>query len=279
MGGAIASTLSRAGFELTLWNRHEAKAKALAAELGATPALTPAAATKASEVVLTSLADDAAVRAVYLAAEGIVSGVSAGAIVIDTSTVDPETTRVIGAAVDETGASFVDCPVSGSVQSVEAGTLTIMAGGEREVISRAEPVLDALSSRLVHTGPRGTGAATKLAVNALVHGLNIALCEALVLAERAGIDRLTAYEVFASGAAGAPFVQYKRQAFETPEKTPIGFTIDLVEKDLELITGLAARVGAPMDQARLGLDLVKRAVAAGFGDNDLSAIAQYLRTT
>ena len=138
--------------------------------------------------------------------------------------------------------------------------------------------MDSLSSRVVHTGPRGTGAATKLAVNALVHGLNIALCEALVLAERAGIDRLTAYEVFASGAAGAPFVQYKRQAFETPERTAIGFTIDLMEKDLELITGLAARVGAPMDQARLGLDLVKRAIAAGFGANDLSAIAQYLRS-
>lgn len=278
MGGAMASTLSRAGFELRLWNRDEAKAKALAAKLDATPALTPAAATEGSDVVLSSLADDAAARAVYLEAEGIVSGLSAAAIVIDTSTVDPETTRVIGAAVDETGASFVDCPVSGSVSSVEAGNLTIMAGGEREVISRAGPVLDALSSRVVHTGPRGTGSATKLAVNALVHGLNIALCEALVLAERAGIDRLTAYEVFASGAGGAPFVQYKRQAFETPEETPIGFTIDLVEKDLELITALAARVGAPMDQARLGLDLVKRAIAAGFGDNDLSAIAQYLRS-
>ena len=129
----------------------------------------------------------------------------------------------------------------------------------------AQPVLDALATRVIHVGARGSGAAAKLAVNSLVHGLNIALSEALVLAERAGVDRTTAYEVFASGAAGAPFVQYKRAAYEHPETTAVAFSLDLVAKDLELITGLGARVGAPKAQAETGLELVRQAIAAEDG--------------
>jgi 3-hydroxyisobutyrate dehydrogenase-like beta-hydroxyacid dehydrogenase len=126
-------------------------------------------------------------------------------------------------------------------------------------------------------GGRGAGAATKLAVNGLVHGLNVALSEALVLAERAGVARETAYEVFASGAGGAPFVHYKRAAYEDPEHAPVAFSLDLVAKDLELITGLGQRVGAPMRQATTSLDIVRRAIAAGYGEGDLSTIAVFLR--
>jgi 3-hydroxyisobutyrate dehydrogenase/2-hydroxy-3-oxopropionate reductase len=130
---------------------------------------------------------------------------------------------------------------------------------------------------VVHVGGRGAGSATKLAVNNLVLGLNVALSEALVLAERAGVDRSTAYEVFSSGAGGAPFVQYKRAAYEDPEGTPVAFSLDLVAKDLELITGLAERVEAPMRQATTTLDIVRSAIANGFGERDLSAIAVFLR--
>jgi 3-hydroxyisobutyrate dehydrogenase-like beta-hydroxyacid dehydrogenase len=167
--------------------------------------------------------------------------------------------------------------VSGSVSTVEAGELTIMAGGDAALIERARPVLDALSSRVVHVGGRGAGAATKLAVNDLVHGLNVALSESLVLAEAAGVARETAYEVFASGAAGAPFVRYKREAYEHPDTAPVAFSLDLVEKDLELITGLARRVGAPMPQTTTTLAVVRDAVANGFGERDLSAVAVRLR--
>jgi 3-hydroxyisobutyrate dehydrogenase/2-hydroxy-3-oxopropionate reductase len=110
-----------------------------------------------------------------------------------------------------------------------------------------------------------------------VHGLNVALAEALVLAERAGVDRSTAYEVFMTGAAGAPFVTYKREAYEHPEEAPVAFSLDLVAKDLELITGLGESVGAPMRQTRAGLDVVKSAIDAGMGSRDMSAIAVYLR--
>jgi 3-hydroxyisobutyrate dehydrogenase-like beta-hydroxyacid dehydrogenase len=277
MGGAMASTISRAGHPVVLWNRRRDKAERVATDLGSPVFGSPAEAVAAAEVVITSLADDAAVREVYLGNRGVVAGVRPGTVVMDTSTVSPETVIEVGAAVEEAGGKFLDCPVSGSVSVVEAGNLTIMAGGDPEVLEEARPILEAMSSRIVHTGQRGTGAATKLAVNALVHGLNIALSEALVLAERAGVDRRVAYEVFANGAGGAPFVQYKREAYENPDETPVAFSLDLVQKDLELITGLAKSVGAPMTQAAAGLDLVRAANEAGFADKDLSALAEYMR--
>ncbi|MGH2591767.1 MAG: NAD(P)-dependent oxidoreductase, partial [Actinomycetota bacterium] len=228
-------------------------------------------------VILTSLADDAVVERVYLGPEGIVQGIDPAAVAIDVSTIDPRTVERVGQAVDEAAAGFLDCPVSGSVSTVEAGTLTIMVGGDAQLLERVMPVLDALASRVIHVGGRGAGAATKLAVNNLVHGLNVALSEAVVLAERAGVDRSTAYEVFASGAGGAPFVQYKRAAYEDPEGTPVAFSLDLVAKDLELITVLGERVGAPMRQATASLDIVRDAIANGFGERDLSAVAVFLR--
>jgi len=277
MGGAMATTISRAGFDTVLWNRDASKSERLSEALGVPVAASAAEAASKADVVLTSLGDDAAVERVYLGPEGIVQGIGAGAVAIDASTVDPRTAGTVGTAVDEAGAGFLDFPVSGSVSAVESGTLTIMAGGDAQLLERVMPVLDALAARVVHVGGRGAGAATKLAVNNLVLGLNVALSEALVLAERAGVDRSTAYEVFSSGAGGAPFVQYKRPAYEDPDGTPVAFSLDLVAKDLELITGLGDRVGAPMRQAAATLDIVRSAIANGFGERDLSAIAVFLR--
>jgi 3-hydroxyisobutyrate dehydrogenase/2-hydroxy-3-oxopropionate reductase len=273
----MASTLGRSDFDLVLWNRERSKAETVARAVEAPVAATPAEAASRADVVLSSLADDEALRTVYLGPDGVVAGIEPDTVAVDTSTVDPETARQVGDAVDATGAGFIDCPVSGSVSAVEAGTLTIMAGGDPELIDRARPVLDALASRVVSTGPRGSAAATKLAVNGLVHGLNIALSEALVLAERAGVDRAVAYEVFANGAGGAPFVIYKREAYLHPESAAVAFTLDLVAKDLELITGLAGRVGAPMEQAGAGLGIVRKAIGSGMGHRDLSAVAEFLR--
>jgi 3-hydroxyisobutyrate dehydrogenase/2-hydroxy-3-oxopropionate reductase len=277
MGSAMAATLGRHGFDLVLWNRSRVKAQRVAEAVGGAVADTAADAAAKAEFVVSSLADDEAVRSVYLDDAGIVAGVDAGAIVMETSTIDPTTVHVVGAAIDAAGARFLDAPVSGSVSTVEAGSLTIMAGGDADVIERAQPVLDALAARVIRVGDRGAGAVAKLAVNALVHGLNVALSEALVLAEKAGVDRSLAYEVFASGAAGAPFVHYKRQAYEHPEEAVVAFSLDLVAKDLELITALGRRVGAEMDQADVGLAIVHRAIAAGLGDADMSAVATYLR--
>jgi 3-hydroxyisobutyrate dehydrogenase/2-hydroxy-3-oxopropionate reductase len=277
MGGAMARRFSAAGHQVVLWNRNRSKADAVARDIGSEVARTAADAAASAEVVVTSLADDAAVRAVYLDVAGVAAGIEAESVAVETSTISPETIHEVGAAVDATGAGFLECPVSGSVATVGSGALTVMAAGDPDLVARVEPVLSAIAKRVIHVGDRGNGAATKLAVNGLVHGLNVALAEALVLAERAGVDRHTAYEVFASGAGGAPFVQYKREAYENPDSVPVAFSLDLVAKDLELITALGERVGAPMAQANTGLDIVRRAISAGLGDRDLSAVAVYLR--
>jgi 3-hydroxyisobutyrate dehydrogenase/2-hydroxy-3-oxopropionate reductase len=274
MGGAMVRTLRRAGFDVVAWNRDRGKCRAVAHTSGAEVAEGAAEAASAADVAITSLADDAAVEAVYADAS---KGFHAGQVVLEMSTIAPETVRKVARSVQGRGATMLDAPVSGSVPVVERGELLIMVGGDPDALDRARPVLEALSSTIIHVGELGTGATMKLAVNALVHGLAVALSESLVLAERAGVERTTAYEVFASGAAAAPFVLYKRAAFERPDGTPVAFSLDLVAKDLDLILALAERVGAPMPQADTNREEVRAALAAGMGESDMSALAGYLR--
>lgn len=128
-----------------------------------------------------------------------------------------------------------------------------------------------------HLGDVGAGATMKLVVNAMVHALNVSLSEAFVLALKAGLDRERVYDVLEASAVGAPFVHYKRTAFVDPAGAPVAFSLDLVAKDLRLISGLAADVGARMDQSDTNHRLVAEAVTAGLGERDMSALAQYLR--
>ena len=275
MGGAMIRTLRRAGFDVVAWNRDSAKVHAVAEATGARVAETAGEAAATADVALTSLADDAAVESVYADA---LKGFHDGQVILEMSTIAPQTVRSVAPSVLRRGASMLDAPVSGSVPVVERGELTIMVGGSSEGLERARPVLEALSSKIIHVGELGAGATMKLAVNALVHGLGVALAESLVLAERAGVERTTAYEVFASGAAAAPFVLYKRAAFERPDETPVAFSLGLVAKDLDLILSLAEQVGAPMRQANSNREEVREAVAAGMGDRDMSALAEHLRS-
>lgn len=276
MGAAMAGTLSGAGFDLVLYNRTRSRAETVAAEVGADVADTPRDAVAGADVVISMLADRAAVEDVYRGADGAIAGLAEGAVACEMSTVEPEVSPALATDVRARGADIVDAPVSGSVPAVENASLTIMAGGEAGSVERARTVLDALAQTVFHVGPLGAGAAMKLAVNAVVHALNEAISEALVLAETAGIARETAYEVLASSAAAAPYVHYKRDAFEHPDEAAVAFRLALAQKDLELITAFADRVGAPMDQARTNLD-VATAAARELGEQDLSALAIHLR--
>jgi 3-hydroxyisobutyrate dehydrogenase-like beta-hydroxyacid dehydrogenase len=277
MGATMVGTLRRAGAEVVVFNRTRDKAEAVADRTGATVAASARDAAVGATTVICSLADDAAVEAAYAGRDGVAAGLEPGTVVCETSTVDPRTVHAVEPLVAERQASLLDTPVSGSVQLVEQGGLTIMAGGDPAALERARPVLQALAARIFHVGPLGTGATMKLAVNTVVHGLNLALSEGLVLAERAGVDRAAAYEVFAASAVAAPFVLYKRAAFEHPEDTPVAFSLELVAKDLDLALGLAAQAGARMEQAATNRRVVGEAVAAGLADHDLSALASFLR--
>ncbi|HEU4899083.1 MAG TPA: NAD(P)-dependent oxidoreductase [Actinomycetota bacterium] len=278
MGGAMAGTLRRAGLDVVVFNRTRSRAQAVGEATGAAVAATARQAAEGAQVVLSSLADDAAVGAAYTGKDGLVAGLQPGTVVCEASTIDPGTVLRLRPLVEDRGAFLLDTPVSGSVSTVEAGQLTIMAGGDPEVLERARPVLDPLAKQVFHVGGLGSGAVMKLTVNSVLHGLNLALAEGLVLAERAGVARDTAYEVFAASAVAAPFVHYKREAFEHPGQTPVAFSLDLVEKDLDLILALAGETGAAMEQAATNRRVVQAAVAAGLGDHDLSELATYLRS-
>jgi 3-hydroxyisobutyrate dehydrogenase-like beta-hydroxyacid dehydrogenase len=274
MGGAMVARLRAAGHEVSVYNRTAARARALAEATGATVATSARTAVSNVDVVLVSLADDAALDAVY---PDLVSGLAAGTVVVETSTVAPATVRRLAGLVAARGAALLDAPVSGSVPVVERGEPTFLVGGSASALDGVRPVLGALAPPIFHLGDAGAGATMKLAVNSIVHGLNQALAEALVLAEKAGVDRTAAYEVFAASVVGAPFVAYKRAAYERPDEAPVAFSLDLVAKDLVLIDALAAEVGASMPQAAANKAMVDQAVKAGLGGADMSAPATLLR--
>ena len=277
MGSAMARALARSGMPLVVHNRNRDRAEALADELGARVADSPAEVAAAADVTLTMLADDAAVAAVYGGERGLLAGARRGSVLVDLSTVTPDALRAFDPAARAAGVGLLDSPVSGSTATAEAGQLTLMVGGEPGDLERARPALEPLAKAIFHLGPLGTGAAMKLAVNTLIFGLNGAVSEGLVLAELAGIDRATAYEVLAASAAGAPFVGYKRAAFVDPEGTPVAFSLDLAEKDLRLITALADKLGVSMPQAATNLALMRSASTDGRGGQDFSTVAQELR--
>ena len=277
MGGSMARALATAGFRLVLYNRHPDRAGELAIELGAAVALTPAELADTADVCISSLADARAVAELYEGPDGLIAGLRRGSIVAEMSTVLPETILALEPAICARGAVALDAPVSGSVSLARSGQLTIMVGGAPADLERARPVLSALASNVFHIGPLGSGAAMKLAVNAVVFGLNQALSEALVLAEQAGIDRSVAYDVLAASAVGAPYVAYKRAAFLYPESMPPAFSLELAEKDLRLIGDLARAVGLDVLQTRSNLEYLRDAEASQGPEADISAIATHIR--
>ncbi|HET7028954.1 MAG TPA: NAD(P)-dependent oxidoreductase [Candidatus Limnocylindrales bacterium] len=277
MGSAMARALVRAGHDVVLQNRTRDRCDPLAAMLGCRIVDTPAEAAAESDVTITMLADDAAVTEVYTGSAGLADGAHAGGVLVDMSTVLPETIRSVAATVRATGSGLLDAPVSGSVSLAESGQLTLMVGGDAADLAAARPVLESVSGTIFHLGPLGSGAVMKLAVNAVIFGLNEALAEGLVLAEAAGVERATAYDVIAAGAAGAPYVGYKRAQFVDPDVAPVAFSLALTEKDLRLISETAAALGQPLPQTAINLEIVRAAAQGGRSDRDFATVAGELR--
>ena len=205
--------------------------------------------------------------------DGLLAGLGADSILVDMSTIGPAAAASFAAEVTSSGAAWVDAPVSGSIALAEQGTLTLMVGGTPEAVARVRPVLEAMGQKIMHLGPPGSGAAMKVVVNAVLAVINEAIAEGLVLAERSGIERETAYDVFAGGVAAAPYVIYKREAFVRPEETPVAFTIDLMRKDLRLAFALAEELGVPLAAVRAADEVLAQADGAA----DLARVADVVR--
>ena len=240
----MAHNVLTAGFPLTVWNRRAERCDQLAAAGAIVAADLPELA-RSADVVVTMVADGDAARAI-LVDGGLLDALRPGAVVLEMSTIGPLAATALAREAATRDVTLLDAPVSGSISVAEAAQLFAMVGGDVGAYERIRPVLDAMTKAHVHVGRSGAGAAMKLAVNGVIAVTNEAIAEALVLAERYGIVRETAYDVLAGGAVASPFVLYKRESFLHPETAPVGFTTALMRKDLALALALGADLDVPL---------------------------------
>ncbi len=277
MGRAFARRLIAAGHHVTAWNRTPAALEALARDSGG-PHLRVARggadAVAGAQFVICALADGDATRAVLLD-DTLLAAIPAGAVVCDMGTSGFQTAQALDAACRESGHGFVDAPVSGSVATVDAGQLLVMASGDPAAVDALRPVFAAFAKEVAYLGPAGAGQVMKLAVNLVVHSLNAALSEALALAGRAGVGAADAYDIFEASVVAAPYVHYKREAFLNAS-ADVAMSMDLVSKDMLLITDFASQLGVALPIATAVAAEVTASCAAGFGSQDMAALSRFL---
>lgn len=276
MGLPMARNVLAAGHELAVWNRTASRCELLAAA-GARVAPSPRGVCDGAEVVVSMVADAQAARDVLAGDEGVFSGLSAGAVVVEMSTIGPDAARSLAREASSRGIVFLDAPVSGSVPAAEAGELVAMVGGPPEALEHVLPVLAAMTREQLHMGDVGTGAAMKLVVNSVVAITNEAVAEALALAGACGIDAAAAYDVLERGAVASPFVRYKRAAFLEPGSAPVAFTTALMRKDLDLALALGARAGLRLPATSAAAEVLEAASARGLDDADLARVVDVVR--
>jgi len=274
MGRRMAANLAAAGHEVTVWNRSAGPAGEVAAEIGARRAERPADLAEVSEVAITMLADDAAARDVYLGENGLIAAPGAD-LLVEMGTMSPDLVAELGEAARAAGKTYVDAPVSGATEAAAGAQLLIMAGAEET--PRLAPLFDAMGRRTIWLGRPGAGAAMKLAVNMLIHGLNQTLAEALTLAEAAGIEAARAYEVIESSAAAAPMVHYRKPQYLDEANAPVSFTVDLARKDVGLALDLARRHDVAMPQTEVTGRILGDALARGYAGRDMAAVLAFMR--
>ena len=274
MGAHMARNLSRAGFDLTLWNRSAHKADALAAELGCATAPTPRALSDAADVVITMLADDPSSEAVHFGPDGLFVG--AAHSYVEMGTMSPDHIHHLAQDAPE-GTRVIDAPVSGATQAAADAQLVIMAGCTPEAAAPLGPLFDAIGKETLCLGQTGSGAVMKLAVNALIHGVNQTLAEAMTLAEAAGIAPEAAFDVIEASAACAPMLKYRRPLYLNEGAHDVTFTVALARKDMEVTADLARQLGTAMPQGLSTLDILKQAEAEGFATRDMASILTYMR--
>jgi len=276
MGRPMALNLVAAGFEVTVYNRSPVVAQEVGAK-GAGVAGSPRELAAGADIVITMLANESAVEAVLGGDDGALAAARPGQVFVEMSTVGPVAARALGETVAAAGAEMIDSPVSGSVPAATDGTLLALIGGSDEAVGRVAPVLEVLCRAQMHLGPLGSGAAMKVIVNALIGVTNLAVSEGLVLAECLGIGRETAYDVLATSAIASPFVQYKRDAFLDPDSAEVFFSVELMQRDLDLALSLAREVKTPLFAGAVASESLSLAAAAGFGQDDVNRVADVLR--
>jgi 3-hydroxyisobutyrate dehydrogenase-like beta-hydroxyacid dehydrogenase len=268
MGKHMARNIRKAGFPLVVHNRNQEPVTELVAE-GATAVDSPRALAAQVDVVCSCLPGPADVEKVYLGENGVIAGVKRGQILIELSTIDPDTHQRIAARAAELGAGYLDGPVSGGTTGARDATLSIMIGGSAETLEQAMPVLRAMGQRIYHAGPVGAGAAVKL-VNQLMGAVNnLGVIEGMVLGTKFGIDPALLYEIV-SNSSGASRSLGAVPSILQRDFEP-GFMIDLAHKDVALAVDLGRRLKVRTLAAALAQQILQETQASGFGRNGTNA--------
>jgi len=279
MGAAIAKELAARGVPLNLWNRNAAVAKELKSSLASADIVVAESAGKAlvdADFAICTFTDGKVTQAVLIDDANTLASVKSNLVIADMGTSGVSSARALNEALTSRGIDFIDAPVSGSVATIAAHQLLVMASGKPAVIDSMRPVFAHFSKKVAVLGDAGAGQAMKLAVNLVVHTLSAAVSEALALSTAAGIAPEAAYDVFEESVVAAPFVKYKRAAF-LDSQAPVAMRIDTVGKDMGLILGLARELNVPLEAAEGVRNLYLHAQSGGFEAQDMAAVFQFLR--
>lgn len=275
MGTALARRLLDRGFTVVVWNRRPEAARDLVS-IGATAARELADIWAGPRLAMTFLADDDAVRQVYLGAGGLVQTAPQGAVLIEMSTISPTASASVADAAEVRRLNYVRCPVSGNPRALASGEVTLIVSGDETSVRAARPVLSELSSQLYHVGAKEEARVLKLAVNSMLAANAEMLAELVTLSEALGIDRSVLLEVLGGSAVGTPFVRYKRAALVQRDYEPT-FTVAMLAKDLGLAEGAAAAASVPLPVVRLVSQLVTTSCEEGLGELDFIALLPHLQ--
>jgi 3-hydroxyisobutyrate dehydrogenase-like beta-hydroxyacid dehydrogenase len=269
MGRPIARRLLESGFQLTAHDRDRSKAEELV-RYGGTVAESVADLTSNCNVVLSCLPSDEAVLDTYGGTNGVFANAHAGSLVIDLSTVYPETSQQLSRFGLERGVEVLDVTISGSTPAAENGLLTLFGGGDKKYFDAAESIFRVIAKKYFYLGPSGSGATMKLVVNSLLGTGMQAIAEAVALGEKAGLDRNRLLDVLSQTAVVAPAHVGKLQRAKTSDYRP-QFPIRLMNKDFALIFNLAVAVGARMPAAEVAFEINARQLDEGT-EQDFSAV-------
>jgi 2-hydroxy-3-oxopropionate reductase len=272
MGKPMVRNLVKAEYEVVVHNRSRASVDELVAESGAvTAAASPAEVAKAAETVILMLPDSPDVRAVVFGENGVLSAVRPGFLLIDMSTIAPATAIEVSEAVSKAGGSVLDAPVSGGDKGAIAGTLSIMVGGSEADLKRAMPLFEVLGKTIVHIGGPGAGQIAK-ACNQVVVAINYAaVSEALVLAERSGVDPAKVAQVLGGGLAASRVLEMRGQTMIQHQFEP-GFRVDLHRKDLRIAKATGKETQSALPVTTLVSKLYDDLAESGGGQLDHSAL-------
>lgn len=281
MGAAMARELVAAGHTVHLWNRNKDVADALVSSLpqGAIYSHTLVnSAIQEADLAICTFTNGQVTQSILLDDPKLFSDVKSNLIVVDMGTSGVECAQRLDQALSSQAIAFIDAPVSGSVATIAAHQLLVMASGRESDIAIASPIFAAFAKKTAYLGEAGSGQAMKLAVNLIVHTLSAAVSESLALASAHGIDPAAAYDVLEESVVAAPFVKYKRQAFLDPS-APVAMRIDTVIKDMNLIVSQGQISAVPLAAASAVADLYARAAVAGFDAQDMASLFRYLQAT